>query len=89
MEIVELNDGFFLSKGSERSVYIHPNDKSKVIILYDSISYFRQNFKEKEILWENKKKNLILEGAPGVGKTFMAKRLAYSIIGYKDKAKLN
>ena len=31
-----------------------------------------------------KKKNIILEGAPGVGKTFMAKRLAYSIIGRKD-----
>lgn len=30
------------------------------------------------------KKNLILEGSPGVGKTFMAKRLAYSIIGKKS-----
>ena len=30
------------------------------------------------------KKNLIVEGAPGVGKTFMAKRLAYSIMGVKD-----
>jgi 5-methylcytosine-specific restriction protein B len=30
------------------------------------------------------KKNLILQGAPGVGKTFAAKRLAYSIIGEKD-----
>lgn len=30
------------------------------------------------------KKNLILQGAPGVGKTFAAKRLAYSIIGAKD-----
>ena len=30
------------------------------------------------------KKNLILQGAPGVGKTFMAKRLAYSIMGVKD-----
>ena len=35
-----------------------------------------------------KKKNIILEGAPGVGKTFMAKRLAYSIIGKKDKSKV-
>lgn len=35
-----------------------------------------------------KKKNIILEGAPGVGKTFMAKRLAYSIIGSKDTNKV-
>ena len=30
------------------------------------------------------KKNIIIEGAPGVGKTFAATRLAYSIIGEKD-----
>lgn len=30
------------------------------------------------------KKNIILQGAPGVGKTFAAKRLAYSIIKKKD-----
>ena len=37
---------------------------------------------------KTKKKNIILEGAPGVGKTFMAKRLAYSIIGRKDKSQV-
>ncbi|PFP27682.1 hypothetical protein COJ96_15680 [Bacillus sp. AFS073361] len=31
-----------------------------------------------------KKKNLIMLGAPGVGKTFAAERLAYSIMGEKD-----
>lgn len=30
------------------------------------------------------KKNIILQGAPGVGKTYVAKRLAYSIMGMKD-----
>lgn len=30
------------------------------------------------------KKNIILQGAPGVGKTFAAKRLAYSVMGAKD-----
>lgn len=30
------------------------------------------------------KKNIILQGAPGVGKTFTAKRLAFSMMGMKD-----
>ena len=32
-----------------------------------------------------RKKNLILQGAPGVGKTFAAKRLAYAIMGEVDE----
>lgn len=35
-----------------------------------------------------RKKNLILQGAPGVGKTFAAKRLAYSMIGKKDESRI-
>ena len=34
------------------------------------------------------KKNIILQGAPGVGKTFTANRLAYSIMGMKDKSRI-
>ena len=34
------------------------------------------------------KKNIILQGAPGVGKTFAAKRLAYSIMGEKDEDRI-
>lgn len=35
-----------------------------------------------------KKKNLILLGAPGVGKTYAAERLAYSIMGEKDSSRV-
>jgi len=35
-------------------------------------------------LLENKR-NVILQGAPGVGKTFAARRLAYAILGEKDE----
>ncbi len=33
-------------------------------------------------------KNIILQGAPGVGKTYAAKRLAYSIMGKRDKERV-
>lgn len=36
----------------------------------------------------NRKKNIILQGAPGVGKTFAAKRLAYSLMGFIDDSRI-
>ena len=36
----------------------------------------------------HRKKNLILQGAPGVGKTFAAKRLAYAMMGNKDEKRI-
>ena len=35
-----------------------------------------------------RKKNVILQGAPGVGKTYAAKRLAYVIMGEKDTSRI-
>ncbi|WP_428515473.1 MrcB family domain-containing protein [Roseovarius sp.] len=37
--------------------------------------------------WRDKK-NLILTGAPGVGKSFIARHLAYALIGFKDDSKV-
>ena len=34
------------------------------------------------------KKNIVLQGAPGVGKTFTAKRLAYAMMGAKDDSRV-
>lgn len=34
------------------------------------------------------KKNIILQGAPGVGKTFAARRLAWSMMGEKDDSRI-
>ena len=50
--------------------------------------YMKENDYErlKELLL--RKKNLILQGAPGVGKTFAAKRLAYAIMGEKDEDRI-
>lgn len=41
------------------------------------------NYERLRTLLETKR-NIILQGAPGVGKTFSAKRLAYSILGQED-----
>lgn len=40
----------------------------------------------KRLLW--RKKNLILQGAPGTGKTYCAKRLAWDIMGEKDDSRI-
>ncbi len=60
--------------------------------------YHDANFLEEVFMDENDyetltvllqtKKNVILQGAPGVGKTFAAKRLAYSIMGLKDVSRV-
>lgn len=34
------------------------------------------------------KKNVVLQGAPGVGKSFVARRLAYALMGQKDPARV-
>ena len=60
--------------------------------------YNRDKFLEEVFLDKNdydhltglllRKKNLILQGAPGVGKTFAAKRLAYAMMGEKDEERV-
>ena len=36
----------------------------------------------------NERKNIIIQGPPGVGKTFAAKRVAYTFLGLKDEARV-
>lgn len=50
--------------------------------------YISENYYDKITNLLKRKKNIILKGAPGVGKTFMAKRLAYSMIGEKDNERI-
>jgi 5-methylcytosine-specific restriction protein B len=60
--------------------------------------YTKQDFLSEVYMTEEKydrlagvllnKMNIILQGAPGVGKTFAAKRLAYSLMGEKDDSRI-
>lgn len=72
----------------------HPpeEDKSK------DIRYSKEDFLQDVIFLEEnynqlvnlikRKKNIILQGPPGVGKSFIATRLAYSIMGCKDESRV-
>lgn len=61
-------------------------------------AYTKQDFLKEVYLSEERydtliavlknKKNIILQGAPGVGKTFAAQRLAYSMMGEKDDSRI-
>ena len=47
----------------------------------------REELEEMLALW-TAKKNLVLQGAPGVGKNFLARRLAYLLMGRRDDERL-
>ncbi|MDO4280210.1 MAG: AAA family ATPase, partial [Peptococcaceae bacterium] len=65
------------------------------IEVMDAQAYTKEDFLSEVYLSEGqfdrmvavlkRKKNIILQGAPGVGKTFAAKRLAYAMMGAQDE----
>ena len=69
-------------------------DETEVVLPnYDRNHFLNDVFMEEEdylklVNLVRRKKNVILQGAPGVGKTFVAKRLAYSMMGVKDKKRV-
>ena len=76
------------------SLFEGDDDDDETETVVDYPAYTKQNFLSEVYMDEEKydrlvkllrrKKNIILQGAPGVGKTFAAKRLAYSMMGVKD-----
>ena len=61
--------------------------------IYDADDFLKEVYMEKEdyetlVGLVRNKKNVILQGAPGVGKTYAAKRLAYSMMGVKDSSRV-
>lgn len=89
----QVNNGDVLTDDAYEEDDIEPDD----IVEEEEIDY--SDYTKKDFLSEvfmseedydslyailRKKKNVVLQGAPGVGKTYIAKRLAYSMIGKED-----
>lgn len=70
----------------QRSQQEHLRNYSKADFLND-VFVDEQDY-ERLVRLLLRKKNLILQGAPGVGKTYAAQRLAYSIMGVVDKSRV-
>ena len=60
--------------------FLHNADTGKVYVTADELATMKR-------LLEHKR-NLILQGAPGTGKTFCAKRLAWVMMGERDKSRI-
>lgn len=97
--IVNPNGSFFKLTEKEYNVLMdmireqNPLQKEKKLNPYNKEDFLRDVYLSsddydtlKSLL--KRKKNIILQGAPGVGKTFAAKRLAYSMIGYENESKV-
>lgn len=97
--IVNPNGSFFKLKIEEYNVLMdmireqNPLLKDEKKDIYDKENFLREVYMSSDdydILKSlvKRKKNIILQGAPGVGKTFAAKRLAYSIMGCEDDSRV-
>lgn len=72
---------------------VNPSEEKDTYEKYNEVDFLNDVFMTKEKYQDlvavlKTKKNIILQGAPGVGKTFAAKRLAYSIMGVKDENRI-
>ena len=87
--------------GTYRFINKDVDDKIKILfddyfnVKIENSIYNKENFLKDVVFIEKeydklvnlikRKKNIILQGSPGVGKTFIAKRLAYSMMGGQDE----
>ena len=70
-----------------------PDSPKPVTEPYNRSDFLSEVFMSEEHLDQliglvRRKKNVILQGAPGVGKTFTSRRLAYLMMGMKDKNRI-
>src|SRR5690606_37886291 len=85
----ELSSTPSVSSGASVSP-VRPSRPPEPFTLDDAVADLfiaREEF-ERTLALLRHKQNLILEGAPGVGKTFVAQRLAYTLLGERDPERM-
>ena len=88
--LIGIEDSHSPSSADER---LGNNDLDEADEHYTSADFLDEVFLRPEDLEQmlgllRRKKNLILQGAPGTGKTFAAKRLAYALMGQTDDSRV-
>ncbi len=100
LEVFRYTQGtlFKLSQREYEVIYsmireLNPQKQYRYYESYDKEKFLEEVFFKEEDYDELRsliltRKNVILQGVPGVGKTYIAKRMAYSILGQKDEEKM-
>ncbi|RYD29967.1 MAG: AAA family ATPase, partial [Verrucomicrobiaceae bacterium] len=86
-EVMEVLDEFY---GLEsRSPVITPDENEGIYTKEDALAdlFMEESRLDGITALLKRKKNIILQGAPGTGKTFVARRLAYLLMGVKDPSR--
>ena len=81
MHTLAVDFGYYITKGVTPPAYTHDDFLNEVYLSRAQLTTC--------LALLNRKQNLILQGAPGVGKTFAAERLAYAMMGEKDANRIH
>lgn len=79
-----------VKESAESTASSHSNDVVKEYSRYDFLDdvYMPADRYNSLVAVVRNKKNVILQGAPGVGKTYTARRLAWSMMGVRDNSRI-
>ncbi len=86
-DYVEKMEGLFSSYESEEEAPESAYPAYTKDEFLDDVFMSEEDYEELSFLTRTKK-NVIIQGAPGVGKTYCAKRLAFSLMGQKDASRV-